>query len=372
MHPVPTIRVQNDTEASPQISTLRTPIIPRRSPRKRPLGTDELQAFQIKDKVTGFDSFTHAHPPVNHSFKRHENTVHYYNLVFNEKTGVSVVHECISIDKNLHVSLTYNGFAVPFPEWFRYGHNCSFTKFSMLENFASYIRNKGIEYNIILKELTNIQHYQPQGRPPYSSMMIRFALLLRYSSLQTYKLLLKQLSLPSLTLLKRLTTGGVDAVKVAKLLLQKGDISSDCVLIIDKMYLQKSVQYHSGDFVGQDEEGHLYKGKVVFMIMSLKKSIPCVIRSRPETKISGEWLKDEINICMFDLKECGFKVRAIMTVDHASNVSAFSLLHKMHDGDDKLFISHPAYSGIMITWAILMKCQPYCAKINIKSTILAW
>ena len=132
----------------------------------------------------------------------------------------------------------------------------------MLENFASYIRNKGIEYNIILKELTNIQHYQPQGRPPYSSMMIRFALLLRYSSLQTYKLLLKQLPLPSLTLLKRLTTGVVDAVKVAKLY------------------------------------------------------IPCVIRSRPETKISGEWLKDEINICMFDLKECGFKVRAIVTDDH--------------------------------------------------------
>ena len=69
------------------------------------------------------------------------------------------VHECISIDKNLHVSLTYNDFAVPFPEWFRYGHNCSFTRFSMLENFASYIRNKGIKYNIIFKELTNIQHY---------------------------------------------------------------------------------------------------------------------------------------------------------------------------------------------------------------------
>ena len=82
------------------------------------------------------------------------------------------------------------------------------------------------------------------------------------------------------------------------------------------MYLQTSVQYHSGDFVGQDEEGHLYKGIVVFMIMSLKKTISCVIRSRPVTKISGEWLKDEINICMFDLKDCGFKVRAIVTDDH--------------------------------------------------------
>ena len=75
LHPVHIIHVQNDMEASPQISTLRTPIIPRRSPRKRPLGTDVLQAFRIKDKVTGFDSFTHVHAPVNQSFKRHENTV---------------------------------------------------------------------------------------------------------------------------------------------------------------------------------------------------------------------------------------------------------------------------------------------------------
>ena len=58
----------------------------------------------------------------------------------------------------------------------------------MLENFASYIRNKGIEYNIILKELTNVQHYQPHGRPPYSSMMIRFALLLLELMLQAFYL----------------------------------------------------------------------------------------------------------------------------------------------------------------------------------------
>ena len=66
---------------------------------------------------------------------------------------------------------------------------------------------------------------------------------------------------------------------------------SDCVLIIDEMYLQKSVQYHSSDFVGQDEEGNLFNGMVFFMIVSLIKSVSIVIRSLPETKITGEWLK---------------------------------------------------------------------------------
>ena len=87
------------------------------------------------------------------------------------------------------------------------------------------------------------------------------------------------------------------------------------------MYLQKSVQYHSGDFLGQDEEGNLFKETVVFMIVSLKKSIPIVIRSLPETKITGEWLKCEINKCILNLAEPGFKVRAVITAVHPSNVN---------------------------------------------------
>ena len=115
--------------------------------------------------------------------------------------------------------------------------------------------------------------------------------MLRYISCQTYKLLLKELPLPLLSILKRLTSGEAGSLKISKLLLEKQIVSSDCVLIIDEMYLQKSVQYHSSDFVGQDEEGNLFNGMVFFMIVSLKKSVSIVIRSLPETKITGEWLK---------------------------------------------------------------------------------
>ena len=117
-------------------------------------------------------------------------------------------------------------------------------------------------------------------------------------------------------------------MKTVRLLLEKEVISSDIILIIDEMYLQKSVQYHGGHFVGQDEDGNLYKGIVVFMIVSLKKSLPCVIKSIPETKISGEWLKTEIDECIFNLKKTGFQVRAVVTDNHSTNVSAFSFLFK--------------------------------------------
>ena len=113
------------------------------------------------DKVSGFQHFDCSHSLLNYSFK--------------------------CLDENVYqVNLTYKGYSIPLPEWFFSGHNCKLARFSMLENFASYVRNKGTEFNGILEELNNIKFYQPKGRPKYSTRLVRFALLLRYNSCQTY------------------------------------------------------------------------------------------------------------------------------------------------------------------------------------------
>ena len=170
--------------------------------------------------------------------------------------------------------------------------------------------------------------------------------MLRSSSCQKYELIQKELPLPSLSVLKKLTSGEIDSLRVARLILEKQTVSSDRVLIIDEIYLQNSVHYHSGDFVGQDEEEDLFKGIVVFMNVSLKESIPIVIRSLPETKITGEWLKCEINKCILDLAEVGLKVRAVITDDHLSNVNAFTRPHEIFNGDKKTFIKHPVNADL--------------------------
>ena len=126
------------------------------------------------------------------------------------------------------------------PEWLRSGHNCTLIPFSMLENFASYNKNKSVDYNVILEELTTIQHYKSKERPEYSSVMIKFALLLQYSSGKTYRLLLEQLPLPSFSLFNKLTSGNIDAIKLAKLLLKINFISDNCVLIIDGIFAKVS------------------------------------------------------------------------------------------------------------------------------------
>ena len=73
--------------------------------------------------------------------------------------------------------------------------------FSMLENFPTYIKNVAEEDPFsISNELQKRQHYKPKGCPPFSADLIRYALRLRYTSRQAYKLLLEKFPLPSFSL----------------------------------------------------------------------------------------------------------------------------------------------------------------------------
>ena len=101
-----------------------------------------------------------------------------------------------------------------------------------------------------------------------------------------------------------------------------------------------SCQYHGGKCYGKYEDGEFYNGIVVFMIVGLRKSIPYVIKTLPETKISGEWLKPQILESLCSLHTAGFYVRAVTV-----NVAAFSLLKKElspNNSDKDMFIFHPS------------------------------
>ena len=116
--------------------------------------------------------------------------------------------------------------------------------------------------------------------------MIRYALLLRYTSYQAYLLLLEMLPLPSISLLKQIQQGGVGSLKALKRLREAGEISSDIILMLDEMFLKKCTQYQNGEYLGEDENGKLYKGIVLFMVEGLKNSIKYVVQAIPG-KING-------------------------------------------------------------------------------------
>ena len=147
----------------------------------------------------------------------------------------------------------------------------------MLENFPSYLSGYGEDENKIIAEMSKI-HYSAKGRPPYSSDMIRFAVMLRYTFGQAYKLMLETLPLPSISALRKLRKGNIDSMKALKLLLETGRIAKNVIMLVDEMYLQKCFQYIGEDYLGSDDEGNLVKVIVVFMIQSLQQSALDVVK----------------------------------------------------------------------------------------------
>ena len=53
-----------------------------------------------------------------------------------------------------------------------------------------------------------------------------------------------------MSLLKKLDKDGMEPIKAVTVLLDKGKIGEDVVLLLDEIYLPKDVQYQDGKFAG--------------------------------------------------------------------------------------------------------------------------
>ena len=337
MMPVPNIYPEK-LKNTPSI--LPTPQTKRKAPTERVFQEDELSKFMERDTISCLDDLTESRAPPGFAYRRADDHVVYYRLIFDP---YPTVHEAICIDENLHVKLQYKGIPVPLPKFFTVGRTAKLTSVLDLYNFPSAIQQVTEENQYsILHEINENKWYRCQT---YSAEVIRYALLLRHTSLQAYKLIREKFPLPSISMLNKIQQGGVDSIKALKILRDRGEMANDLVLLVDEMYLQKEESYQGGSLVGAAENGDLYKGIVVFMVVGLKESIPYVVQAVPEVTFGGKWLKEKIDTNLANLMEAGFCVRGVVTDNHSANVNAFNYLAKSYDSDSECYIKHPNNGG---------------------------
>ena len=306
LNPVPTDYCQDlPPSVIPTMETTRKP------PVDRNIQEDEMHDFKLNDEISNFTDITDDLCPPEYKLERHDRAAIFYKLEFKDAPEVT---ETIIIDDKLHVRLFKKSIPIPLPQWFRKGNNCMLKRKSTFENFPAYIRNYGKAEKPddipkdILDELQKIRYKKTMDGPKFTPNLVRYALLLHYTSPQAYRMLLEQFPFPSITYLKKLGQGGVEPLKACQLLLKEGRMDKDVVFLLDEIYIQKDVQYDGGRLVGADEDGRLFKGIMTFMIVSLKKSIPFVVKAIPETQIEGDWLSREISSVLSSVHEAGFQV----------------------------------------------------------------
>ena len=303
------------------------------------------------DLIKDFDELNSSMCPPGYQFMLKDDLAIFYRIGENDKFNIPEITECITVDKSLHARLFLRSSPIPLPTWFRTNGFCRVTRKSILENFPAYIKNyteMNEKDSSIMAELQQLMFNKPIKGPKYSSNLLRFSLLLRYSSVCSYKLLLEHFPLPSISYLRKLCQGGVDPLKGAKLLLEKEKIDENVIMMLDEIYLQKEEQYSGGRLIGSNELGELYKGVMTFMIVGLKKSKPWVVKAIPETKIEGKWLANHIDETICSIHQAGFRVRGVVADDHSTNVLAFNTLLKKYPSQVHNSISHPSKKELPI------------------------
>ena len=205
----------------------------------------------MSDLINNFDDITESLAPDGFSFLKYDDHVIFYKLS-HSTLSIPEVTECIRVNNEMHVKSFYKGSPLPLPQWFCHGRDCCLSRKSMLYNFPTYTKSQAEQFSSILTELQQIKYMK---KPIFSANIIKYSLMLRYTSTQSYQLLHEELPLPSISLLKKITSGNIDALSCAKHLKLEEMIFQDICLIFDEMYLQKCEEYFVGEMIGRDESG---------------------------------------------------------------------------------------------------------------------
>ena len=140
------------------------------APKTRLYREDQIGSFRDNDIISNFEELS------GFQYKKTDNCVVYYNLKFDDETSFPKVLEAIKVDRDLHVQLQFNRNPLSLTAWFTEGTDAKLNRFTMLENFPSYIKHLAdVNPYSLLDEMENRRHHKPRGRPPYSSVMIRYA-----------------------------------------------------------------------------------------------------------------------------------------------------------------------------------------------------
>ena len=171
-------------------------------------------------------------------------------------------------------------------------------------------------------------------RPPYSASITRYALhlRLRHSWLTGYYV--KKFPMILFSSSNKTQKGGVGASKALKALHQKGSFSSNCILMIDELYLQKSAPIRR---VCRSRQRRKIARRNCCVYGSLIKTVytfRCSGHSR--SHFNRQWLTKKIVDNIDNLIEIGLNVRGIITDNHSANVNAFSALTKTFSSESNI------------------------------------
>ena len=134
----------------------------------------------------------------------------------------------------------------------------------------------------VLDEMKNIVYYKPRCRPPYQKEILRFTLLQRNTSKESYHFF----SIIAIVFF---------CIKAIQFLRRKGKISGGCTFMLDKCICKNLLNITVEVCLVKMATFIFFHGILASMIVGLNRSIQCVIKAIPKTTISDEMVMRKIS-----------------------------------------------------------------------------
>ena len=103
--------------------------------------------------------------------------------MLNSENVLKLARNYIFIALWLHAKLFFKGCPIAWPQWFHQGTHLCLRRKSMLENSPLYLMTYANNHSSIFEE---VLQYRLTKKAIYSGNIIRYSLLLRYTSIQSY------------------------------------------------------------------------------------------------------------------------------------------------------------------------------------------
>ena len=302
----------------------------RTSAEVRSQQPDELSAFNEGDKILNYEDFRHGLSQRNFGCElivyATKEEIYLQSKKLLEGTGVFKF--MLKIDQDFSY------------EAFHSGIKCSITsltqnritqiaRWSQVEEAVRFLDNfSSSRKEDVLHEQAAAMGLKGVGERKYSNATIVRAFGYFALSRTAYNRFRQDFELPSISTLTRMTSSAKrydDITYYSRLFSNLANQQKTCILLLDEIYVKSMLQYHGGEVFGQaiNNSSKLANTVLSYMVVCMFGGPKFLCKMLPVKEMGADFLFEQTNLLLENLKEAGANVVAIICDGNRVNQSFF-------------------------------------------------
>jgi len=305
--------------------SLRTTPLPPPRPTKRSFAEvrfqvpDEMELFDQMDKICDFESLTAHILQYAFGWKVHIIATDKEVLLQSQDMleGTGIFKYMLKINHDLSYDAYRSGIKCSIIPLSR-NRVTQLARWSQIEEAVRFLHTLSPTWkDEVMREQAESMGVKQVGEKRYSTATIVRAFSYFALSRTTYERLRIDMQLPSIATLTRMTSAAKrfdDIAFYTRIFSSLSDEQKTCIVLLDEVYVKSMLQYHGGKIFGHatNNPDMLANTMLSFMVVCMFGGPKFLCKMLPVRKLDADFLFQQTNILLTNLKQAGANVKAVV------------------------------------------------------------